>query len=156
VRQRTSPPRIDPALSYEPFHYESGEVALAGLPAVATSEEADNGSGGILLALSNAIVHIYKEAFGRGPTKARAQFAGSDTLVVLLEDSMTVAERNLAAMGEHDRLREARVFFQHAIEDEFRAVVQRILGRRTLAFASGIDTRRDVSVQVFTLAPRDG
>jgi uncharacterized protein YbcI len=106
-----------------------------------------------MLEISNAMVRLYKDAFGRGPTKARAQFAGPDTLVVMLESSLTVAERNLAAMGEHQRLREARLFFQYALEDQFRAIVEQALGRRTLAFVSGIDTQRDVAVEVFTLEP---
>jgi len=104
-----------------------------------------------MLEISNAMVRLYKEAFGRGPTKARAQFAGHDTLVVILENSLTVAERNLVAMGEHQRLREARLFFQYALEDQFRAIVEEALGRRTLAFVSGIDTTRDVAMEVFTL-----
>ena len=106
-----------------------------------------------MLEISNAMVGLYKEAFGRGPTKARAQFAGPDTLVVILEASLTVAERNLVAMGEHQRLRESRLFFQYALEDQFRAIVEEALGRRTLAFVSGIDTRRDVAIEVFTLEP---
>jgi uncharacterized protein YbcI len=106
-----------------------------------------------MLEISNAMVRLYKEAFGRGPTKARAQFAGQDTLVVMLESSLTVAERNLVAMGEHQRLREARLFFQYALEDQFRAIVEQALGRRTLAFVSGMDTARDVAVEVFTLEP---
>lgn len=109
-----------------------------------------------MLEISNAMVGLYKEAFGRGPTKARAQFAGHDTLVVILEDSLTVAERNLVAMGEHQRLREARLFFQYALEDQFRAIVEQALGRRTVAFMSGIDTARDVAMEVFTLEPADG
>jgi uncharacterized protein YbcI len=133
-----------------------------GLPDRGTDDEAPvdgaqgapSRNGGALLQISNAMVRIYKDAFGRGPTKARALFAGPDTLIVLLQDSMTVVERNLAAMGEHGRLREARLFFQYALEDEFRAAVERILERRTLAFISGIDTRRDVSVEVFTLEPQ--
>ncbi len=108
-----------------------------------------------MLEIANAMVRLYKEAFGRGPTKARAQFAGQDTLVVILESSLTVAERNLVAMGEHQRLREARLFFQYALEDQFRAIVEESLGRRTLAFVSGIDTARDVAVEVFTLEPAE-
>lgn len=107
-----------------------------------------------MLQISTEMVRLYKDAFGRGPTKARAQFAGPDTLVVTLEDSLTVAERNLAALGELGRLREARLFFQYAMEDSFRAIVERVLGRRTIAFVSGIDVRNDVSVEVFTLEPR--
>jgi len=106
-----------------------------------------------MLEISNAMVGLYKEAFGRGPTKARAQFAGADTLVVILEASLTVAERNLVAMGEHQRLREARLFFTYALEDQFRAIVEGALGRRTVAFVSGIDTSRDVAIEVFTLEP---
>ncbi len=106
-----------------------------------------------MLEISNAMVRLYKEAFGRGPTKARAQFAGPDTLVVILENSLTVAERNLVAMGEHQRLREARLFFQYALEDQFREIVEDALGRKPLAFISGVDTQRDVAVEVFTLEP---
>ncbi len=106
-----------------------------------------------MLEISNAMVGLYKEAFGRGPTKARAQFAGPDTLVVLLESSLTVAERNLVALGEHQRLREARLFFQYALEDQLRAIVEQALGRRTVGFVSGIDTHRDVAMEVFTLEP---
>lgn len=109
-----------------------------------------------MLEISNAMVRLYKEAFGRGPTKARAQFAGRDTLVVVLESSLTVAERNLVAMGEHQRLREARLFFQYALEDQFRAIVERALGRRTMAFISGIDAERDVAMEIFTLESEDG
>ncbi|MGP0034389.1 MAG: Na-translocating system protein MpsC family protein [Solirubrobacteraceae bacterium] len=76
------------------------------------------------------MVRLYKEAFGRGPTKARAHFADQDTLVVILENSLTVAERNLVALGEHQRLREARLFFQYALEEQFRGIVEEALGRR--------------------------
>ena len=106
-----------------------------------------------MLEISNAMVRLYKEAFGRGPTKARTEFSGPDTLVVILESSLTVAERNLVAMGEDQRLREARLFFQYALEDQFRAIVEQALGRRTVAFISGIDPRRDVATELFTLEP---
>jgi uncharacterized protein YbcI len=127
-------------------------VTSAPAPGNAISQEQRQSSP--LLDISNALVRLYKDAFGRGPTKARAMFAGPDTLVVILENSMTVAERNLAALGEHARLRDGRVFVQYALEDEFRGIVERALGRRSVAFVSGIDTQRDVSVEVFTLEPQ--
>jgi uncharacterized protein YbcI len=108
---------------------------------------------GPLLEVSNAMVRLYKEAFGRGPTKARAQFAGHDTLLVTFESGLTVAERNLVAMGEHQPLREARLFLSYALEEQFRAIVEQALGRKTLAFVSGIDTDRDVTIKLFTLEP---
>lgn len=106
-----------------------------------------------LLEISNAMVRVYKDAFGRGPTKTRARFADPDLLVVTLEETMTAPERKLAALGEHRRLRETRDLLNCALEDEIRRIVGAILGRTTLAFASGIDPAHDVAVMVFTLAP---
>ncbi|MBV9195732.1 MAG: DUF2294 family protein [Solirubrobacterales bacterium] len=103
--------------------------------------------------LAAAMVRFYKDAFGRGPTRARAYYVGSDTVIVLLEHSLTVAESNLAVLGEHQRLRDARVFFHYAVEGEMRSLVERVLGRRTVAFVSGIDTRQDLAAEIFTLAP---
>ena len=103
--------------------------------------------------MSRAMVGLYKDLFGRGPTKARTQFAGPDTVVTILEDSLTPAERSLAEMGEHQRLRDVRMFFQHATEDRFRETVEGIFGRRVRSFVSGIDTRTDTSVETFILEP---
>jgi uncharacterized protein YbcI len=106
-----------------------------------------------LLDISNSMVRLYKEAFGRGPTKARAHFSGPNTLTVLLENTLTVAERRLVAMGEHERVRTHRLFLQQSFEDLKRAEVERILSRRTIASISGIDPSHDVAAEVFTLAP---
>ena len=108
--------------------------------------------------ISNEMVRLYKELFGRGPTQARTSFAGPDTIIVTLEDSLTPAERTLADMGEHQRLRDVRLFFQHARAEDFREVIESATGRRVRAFVSGIDTANDVSAEVFYLesdgAPR--
>ena len=110
----------------------------------------------VQLELSNAMVRIYKEQFGRGPTRARTHFAGPDTIISTLQDSLTPAERNLAKMGEHQRLRDTRMFFHYASESQFRDAVETITGRRVVAFVSGIDTQQDVSCEVFYLAPQAG
>jgi uncharacterized protein YbcI len=103
--------------------------------------------------ISREMVRLYKEQFGRGPTKARTDFAGSDTVVVTLEDSLTPAEQRLAQFGEHQRLRDTRLYFQHATEVEFREVIERVLGRQVRGFISGIDTRQDISAEIFYLEP---
>ncbi len=108
----------------------------------------------VTAAVSNAMVKLYKEQFGRGPTKTRTAFAGPDTLLCTLQDSLTPAERNLVKMGENQRLRDVRMFFQHASEDEFRATVEEITGRKVWAFVSGIDVCEDVSAEVFYLEPQ--
>lgn len=106
-----------------------------------------------LLEISNDTVRLFKKAFGRGPTKARTLFAGPNTVVVMLEDGFTAAERTLLSMGEIERLREARLTVQQALEDPARSLVEDTLGRKTLAFITGIDLQRDVVMNVFTLAP---
>ena len=107
----------------------------------------------VQLAVSNEMVRLYKEKFGRGPTKARTNYAGPDTLVSTLENSLTVAESSMLALDEHQRVREIRLFFQHASERDFVDAVQQITGRRVRAFVSGTDTHRDVSSEVFYLEP---
>ena len=103
--------------------------------------------------ISNAMVRLYKEQFGRGPTKVRTAYAGPDTLISTLEDSMTPAERNMVALGEHQRLRDIRMFFQHASEREFVGAVEQITGRKVRAFVSGMDTYQDVASEVFYFEP---
>ena len=51
----------------------------------------------------------------------------------MLEDTLTPAERNLAEMGEHERLRETRMFFQYARVREFCEPVERLTGRKVRA-----------------------
>ena len=112
----------------------------------------------VSLELSNEMVRLYKELFGRGPARARTHFAGPDTVICSLERTLTPAEQSMVAMGEHQRLRETRMFFQHAREGDFRDAVERITGRNVIAFVSGIDATADMSCEVFYLEPvtRDG
>jgi uncharacterized protein YbcI len=111
----------------------------------------EQSAGEALQAVSNAMVKLHKEQMGRGPTSARSHFAGPDTLVCTLENSLLPAERTMVEMGEHQRLRETRLLFQHAREDDFRATVERVTGRRVRGFISGTDTTEDVSCEVFYL-----
>lgn len=108
----------------------------------------------VLAAVANEMVRIYKEQFGRGPTKARANWAGDDVLSVVLEDTLTHAERNLAALGQHERLRETRMFFQYATVREFCEPVERIVGRKVRAFISGMDSEiNGLSIESFVFYP---
>ena len=103
--------------------------------------------------VTTAMVRLYKEMFGRGPTKARSNYAGPDTLLITVENSLTPAERNMVALNEDQRLRDIRMFFQHASEAEFRDTIEQITGRKVRAFVSGMDTRQDVSSEVFYFEP---
>jgi uncharacterized protein YbcI len=105
--------------------------------------------------ISNEMVRIYKEQFGRGPTKTRSYWCGDDVLTCVLEDTLTASERSLVAIGEHERLREMRIFLQYAIETEFCEPIERLTGRTVSAFISGIDTRADgLSIETFVFHSR--
>jgi len=103
--------------------------------------------------ISNEMVRLYKDLFGRGPTRTRTNYAGPDTILVTLENSLTAAERSLADLGEHQRLRDIRLLFQHARERDFRDTIERLTGRRVRAFVSGMDVEKDVAIEVFYLEP---
>jgi len=132
---------------------DSGQQDFAaGQPAVDPPRIA----GSTLAELSNTMVRLYKEQFGRGPTKARSHFVDENTVLCVLDDTFTQAERNLVALGEQQRLRDVRVFFQHATEEEFRGAVERITGRRVVSFISGIDANTDTAIEFFILEPAGG
>jgi uncharacterized protein YbcI len=112
-----------------------------------------DGQQAMTLRFSNEMVRIYKDLFGRGPATAHTYFAGPDCVVATLEHSLTPAERSMVELGELHRLRDVRLFFQHAREQDFRDAAERITGRRVRAFVSGMDVEQDVSTEVFYLHP---
>jgi uncharacterized protein YbcI len=70
-----------------------------------------------------------------------------------LRESFTPAEKNMAALGEHQRLRDVRLFFQAATEQQFKDVVGGIVGRPVESFMSAIDTHTDTAIEVFIFQP---
>jgi uncharacterized protein YbcI len=108
---------------------------------------------GPLMQISREVANIYKEQFGRGPSNASTYFAGRDTIICLLEGTLTPVERTLVALGESQRLQDMRQLFQTATGGQLRAVVERATGRTVIGFMSGNDIERDAACEVFTLAP---
>jgi uncharacterized protein YbcI len=125
---------------------------------MSTEEQQDptvaEGRTSVLMEISNLMVRLHKEQFGRGPTSARSNWAGDRTIVCELEDTLVPAERNLIKMNAHERLRETRMFFQYATVREFCEPVEQITGRKIKAFLSAIDTEADGFVtEIFVLHP---
>jgi uncharacterized protein YbcI len=107
-----------------------------------------------LMEISNAMVKLYKEQFGRGPTKARTYWCSDDMIATVLEDTLTPAEASMVRLGEHQRLRDIRMFFQYATVTDFCATIERVTGRKVRSFVSGIDTEVDgLAVEFFVLHP---
>jgi uncharacterized protein YbcI len=109
--------------------------------------------GSLLNAVSNAMVALHKEQFGRGPINARSGFAGPDTLVCVLQEVLLPAERKMVEMGDQNRVRESRVAFQAATASEFIGAVEQLVMRKVQAFASGVDPDADVVFETFVFEP---
>jgi uncharacterized protein YbcI len=122
-------------------------------PRIEAAQEHQPG-GTVLQNVSNAMVALHKEQFGRGPTRARSHFAGEDALLCVLDDALLPAERTMVEMGEQQRVRESRMFLQVATADEFVATVEEITGRTVRAFASATDPDKGVVMENFVFEPR--
>jgi uncharacterized protein YbcI len=109
-----------------------------------------------LLEVSNAMVALHKEQFGRGPTRARANFAGPDALMCVLEDALLPAERKLVELGDAGRVRDARTAYQAATAQDFIAAVEGIVHRRVRAFASGVDPGSSTVFESFAFDAQSG
>ena len=111
--------------------------------------------------VSNAMVALHKEQFGRGPTKAQSHLAGADALLCVMEDALLPAELKMVAMGEQQRVRDTRMFFQVATAAMNSSAVETITGRTVRAFASATDPDHGVVMENFVFEPehdrdRDG
>jgi uncharacterized protein YbcI len=107
----------------------------------------------MLAAVAKALVALHKEQFGRGPTRARSNFAGPDALLCVLEDALLPAERKLVALGNQASVRETRAAFQVATADEFVTAVERIVFRKVRAFASAVDPDANVVFESYSFEP---
>lgn len=64
---------------------------------------------------------------------------------------MTKAERNLAKRGKEDFVLEMRHAFQETMREDLTAVVERLTGRKVVAFLSANHIEPDVAAEVFVL-----
>jgi uncharacterized protein YbcI len=111
--------------------------------------------GALRSAISQAIVRIHAEHYGKGATQAKT-YAWDNLVVTVLRDVLTTAERTLVDVDRADTVREVRSTFQFTMEATFREAVERLTGRRVHSFMSQVDPSRGVGVEVFVLEPVDG
>jgi uncharacterized protein YbcI len=106
--------------------------------------------GPLLAEVTNAVVQLHREHYGKGPTRSKS-FLLDDVLVCVMRDVLTTVERTLVEAGEHDTVRETRLAFQDAMRDRFTEAVERIVGRRVLGLTSQVLMGEDVAIEVFLL-----
>ena len=105
--------------------------------------------------ISNMVVRLTSQYTGRGPTKART-YINDDLVTVVLQDSLTKAERTLVAHDHGELVLSARRAFQQAMRADFVAGIEEILGRQVAVFLSANHAEPDYAVETFILAPADG
>lgn len=98
--------------------------------------------------ISNAVVQVFREYLGRGPTRART-FISDDMITVVCRDTMTKAEQRLLERGEIDTVRHIHRKYQDAMRDDLIAVVEGLTGRKVTAFLSDNHMDPDIALEVF-------
>jgi uncharacterized protein YbcI len=110
-----------------------------------------NTYGEQLAEVTNGIVQLFSEYYGRGPTKAKSYILDERIVVCVLENTMTTVEQTLVKNGDKDMVRQVRLTFQEAMADEFKGVVERALGRRVAGYHSQLTMEPDIGFEFFVL-----
>ena len=120
-------------------------------------EEPDQLAGGeVNAAVTSALVGIHHKYLGRGP-KTASTFHYGNVLVTMMHEILTHAEKSLTQTGQIDAVNNIRHLFQETMEADFREAVERLTGRKVLAFISANHIDPDIAAELFILdAPLDG
>jgi uncharacterized protein YbcI len=110
----------------------------------------DAGPESVRLAISNGLVRIKKELYGKGPTRAKT-FINDNYVFTVLEGGLTRNEETLLAAGEHRLVREFRLRFQEAVADQIRDVVEEATRRRVVGYHSQIVFEPERAFEIFVL-----
>jgi uncharacterized protein YbcI len=110
--------------------------------------------GDVLTEISDGIVALLKEFYGRGPTRTKSYYE-DDLVVCLLRGGFTRVEQTLLEGGRGPAVIQQRMEFQELMRERFEAVIERATGRRVIGFMSGNQQHPDIMCEVFILAPTD-
>jgi uncharacterized protein YbcI len=110
--------------------------------------------GDVLTAISDGMVGLLKEYYGRGPTRAKSYYE-DDLVVCLLRGGFSRVEQTLLEGGRGSSVIRQRMEFQDLMRERFETVIQEATGRRVIGFMSGNQQDPDIMCEVFILAPTD-
>jgi uncharacterized protein YbcI len=106
--------------------------------------------GELNAALTSAIVGIHTEYLGRGP-KTASTFHHENILVTLMNDVLTQAEKSLVRTDRDEAVTNIRHLFQKTMQADFTTAVERLTGRKVVAFISGNHVDPDIAAEIFIL-----
>jgi uncharacterized protein YbcI len=110
--------------------------------------------GEVLTAISDGLVALLKEFYGRGPTRAKSYYE-DDLVVCVLRGGFSRVEQTLLDGGRGPAVIRQRMEFQELMRDRFVAVIEGATGRRVIGFMSGNQQHPDMMCEVFILSPTD-
>ena len=110
--------------------------------------------GDMLTAVSDGMVALLKEFYGRGPSRAKSYYE-DDLVVCLLRGGFTRVERTLLDGGRGSSVIQQRMEFQELMRERFEAVIEGATGRKVIGFMSGNQQHPDMMCEVFILSPTD-
>jgi uncharacterized protein YbcI len=118
----------------------------------APSRSSDHGD--VLTAISDGIVALLKEFYGRGPTRAKSYYE-DDLVVCVLRGGFSRVEQTLLDGGRGEAVIQQRMEFQEVMRERFATVIEEATGKRVIGFMSGNQQDPDLMCEVFILAPTD-
>src|SRR5471032_3246568 len=121
-------------------------------PSIVPSSSKSHGE--VLTAISDGMVALLKEFYGRGPTRAKSYYE-DDLVVCVLRGGFSRVEETLLAGGRGSAVIQQRMEFQDLMRERFEEVIERATGRRVIGFMSGNQQHPDMMCEVFILAPSD-
>jgi uncharacterized protein YbcI len=109
-------------------------------------------AGGKLLAeITNRIVSLVREHYGRGPIKAKTYLLDNLVVCVLTDGGLTAIERTMMGGGEPERVLEMRRDFQRMMKVRYSEMIEQLTGRKVLAFLSQAHVEPDLTIEMFLM-----
>jgi uncharacterized protein YbcI len=118
------------------------------------AKSTEKSHGDVLTAISDGMVGLLREFYGRGPTRAKSYFE-DDLVVCLLRGGFSRVEQTLLEGGRGASVIAQRMEFQELMRERFVAVIERATSRPVIGFMSGNQQDPDIMCEVFILAPTD-
>ena len=116
----------------------------------AAADDAQHAGGAVRAGVSNAVVRLVSELYGKGPARTRT-FIADEHVFCALEGVLTTVERTLVEAGETELVRELRTRFGQMVRPVFAAEVGRLIGRQVLAVESQLVFDPDTLFLIFVL-----
>ena len=118
------------------------------------AENSQHAHGDVLTAISDGMVALLKEFYGRGPTRAKSYYQ-DDLVSCVLRGGFSRVEETLLQGGRGSAVIHQRMEFQELMRDRFVKVIEDATGRHVIGFMSGNQQNPDMMCETFILAPSD-